>query len=146
MEHVSKLLGASGPRQQSTVSDPRQASNAPMAVMNRLWLRMAEIFGHKWVSSYGETPNESWCRCLAGVDPGQIATGLNALLDRSDPWPPTAIEFRNLCLGSGDGLDWERRGYRVVDPRSMIEDKTTKERNLAERRECFAKFRRETGF
>jgi hypothetical protein len=65
---------------------------------------MAEIYGHRWTSSYGADPNPdgaagTWAKGLAGVTAAQIADGLRACLTSADPWPPTLPEFRAMCLG-----------------------------------------------
>ena len=59
---------------------------------------MAAIYGHKWVSSFGETDDGTWLRVLTGITRGQIAAGLRSCLERDDPWPPGAGEFRRMCL------------------------------------------------
>ena len=67
-------------------------------VMDRLWLRLSEIYGHQLVSQFGETIPESWERLLMGVSPDQLKQGLESLAKRADTWPPNAAEFRQLCL------------------------------------------------
>ena len=67
-------------------------------VMDRLWERMQEIYGHQLNSQYGATIPESWERLLMGVSPDQIKNGLERLATRTDTWPPNAVEFRQLCL------------------------------------------------
>ena len=68
-----------------------------------LWLRMADIYGPRWTSAYGEDPDgtagETWAKGLAGVTPQQLAEGLTASIASADPWPPTLPEFRARCLG-----------------------------------------------
>jgi hypothetical protein len=80
----------------------RQASPVAEAVIRRLWIRMAEIFGHKWTSQYGEDAatgaGDTWARGLAGLSTRQIATGLDRLIAAED-WPPSLPEFRRLCFG-----------------------------------------------
>ncbi|MFV0535195.1 MAG: hypothetical protein ACK5MR_16320 [Cumulibacter sp.] len=92
----------------------------------RLWDRMTEIYGHKWVSSYGEEPNAAWCGIIDGLEAEQIKRGLTALLESDDPWPPTAIRFRQLCLGQGSN-SWERQCHRIFEPERLLEDVTAKE-------------------
>jgi hypothetical protein len=65
---------------------------------------MAEIYGHKWVSAYGDSSDAdgaagTWAKGLAGITPQQVAEGLKACVVSSDPWPPTLPEFRAMCLG-----------------------------------------------
>lgn len=64
---------------------------------------MAEIYGHRWTSAYGDDPEgaaaHTWAKGLAGIKPEQLAAGLTSCLASADPWPPTLPEFRALCLG-----------------------------------------------
>lgn len=63
---------------------------------------MAEIYGHRWTSAYGDNPNEgaaqTWAKGLGGILPRQLADGLRNCLASADPWPPTLPEFRAMCL------------------------------------------------
>lgn len=67
-------------------------------VMDRLWQRLQEIYGHQLNSQFGVTIPESWERLLTGLSPDQIKNGLEALATRTETWPPNAQEFRQLCL------------------------------------------------
>jgi hypothetical protein len=71
--------------------------------MRKLWLRMTEIYGHKWTSAYGEDAEKgaghTWAKGLASITPRQIANGISSAISSSDSWPPTLPEFRKLCLG-----------------------------------------------
>lgn len=71
--------------------------------MRRLWQRMAEIYGHRWTSAYGEdagaSAGQTWARGLALLSPTQIAAGLEAVLASADDWPPTLPAFRAACFG-----------------------------------------------
>lgn len=65
----------------------------------RLWQRMAEAYGHKWTSSYGVEPNQSWIDGLADMTTDDIKRGLASLKNFQDDegWPPTLLQFRDLC-------------------------------------------------
>lgn len=73
--------------------------------MGTLWTRMGEIYGHRWISAYGEYGDgerasstvETWRKGLTGVTPEQIARGLKTCLERGADWPPTLPEFRAMC-------------------------------------------------
>lgn len=71
--------------------------------MRTLWVRMAEIYGFKWSSAYGENPNVgaavTWAKGLAGLSGRQLADGLAACIASAEPWPPTLPQFRMMCLG-----------------------------------------------
>lgn len=70
-----------------------------------LWRHMTGIYGHKWVSSFGEEVNETWVRGCKDLSNDELARGLRACLKTSetnkrsgdDDWPPTLGEFRLLC-------------------------------------------------
>lgn len=70
--------------------------------MRRLWQRMAEIYGHRWTSAYGEDAGagagQTWAKGLAGLSPAQIAVGVEAALVSADEWPPTLPAFRAMCF------------------------------------------------
>lgn len=84
---------------------PEKPPSGPLSptAARTLWVRMAEIYGHRWTSSYGDSTEQdgaagTWAKGLAGLTPAQVADGLRACVVRSDPWPPTLPEFRALCL------------------------------------------------
>lgn len=85
---------------------PQSASDSAFfeRVMDRLWERMAEIYGHRWTSAYGETPAQGWEIALRGISPERIKQGLELMAaDRKyHDWPPAALEFRALCLPRGE--------------------------------------------
>lgn len=72
------------------------------AVMRRLWQVMAEVYGHRWTSAYGDDAGAStgrtWAKGLTGLTPTQIGHGLDAAIVSSDEWPPSLPAFRALCL------------------------------------------------
>lgn len=63
---------------------------------------MAALFGHAWVSSYGDSPSgiaaDTWSKALAGLNPRQIAHGLRETLVIGSDFPPSAPRFRKLCF------------------------------------------------
>lgn len=66
--------------------------------MATLWLRMTELYGHKWTSVHGESDTSgTWGKVLFGISREQLAAGMQACARSSDPWPPSAPEFRALC-------------------------------------------------
>lgn len=71
--------------------------------MRTLWRRMAEIYGQRWTSAYGEDAakgaGDTWAKGLIGVAPEQLARGLEACIVAADPWPPTLPAFRAMCMG-----------------------------------------------
>lgn len=87
----------SEPQEKPSNEQPRLSQKA----LNKLWLKMTEIFGHRWTSSFGESANQdhSWAKILAGLNGTQIANGLGVVAaDQTLEWPPSANVFRGMCL------------------------------------------------
>lgn len=76
------------------------AEKLPDKLLERLWLKMTELYGHRWTSSFGASadPASAWASALRGINGRQIAHGLNMLVALTYKWPPSAPEFRGLCL------------------------------------------------
>lgn len=105
-----------------------------------VWERMAEIYGHKWGSQYGDMPSDTWCRGVASLTDRQLARGLSACLERKDVWPPNLAEFRQLCTGD-DGVNWERQCHRIYQPDRLLEDATQKAKTAAEAETAIARMK-----
>lgn len=64
---------------------------------------MTEIYGQKWTSRNGESPEkgsgETWAKALAALTVEQIAQGIEASVATGDPWPPELPPFRMRCYG-----------------------------------------------
>lgn len=65
--------------------------------IRRLWVRLTDTFGHKWVSSYGAEPSETWLAGLIDLSQEELKTGIIACLSWESEWPPTLPQFRSLC-------------------------------------------------
>lgn len=83
---------------------------------------MADVYGHRWVSSYGADPRsgsgDTWRRGLGGLTPQQLGHGVERCVAGVYAWPPTLGEFRALCLGvptfAAVRLDTEKRDAFTV--------------------------------
>lgn len=65
-----------------------------------LWLRMGQLYGHHWTSAHGEhDADNTWLKILQGVTPQMIGKALRQCAEHYKTWPPTLMEFRELCLG-----------------------------------------------
>lgn len=65
--------------------------------MEILWIRMAEIFGHKWTASYGDKPNEMWIYGLRNINKNEIKRGMSEMVNQGDSWPPSLTQFNKMC-------------------------------------------------
>lgn len=83
----------------------RESSPASATLMEKLWSLMTDLYGHKWTSVHGlEDTSGVWGKALSGVDKYQIAAGAKACALSGEPWPPSAPEFRGMCLEGGSDL------------------------------------------
>lgn len=77
------------------------SSELPQEVVARtrtLWLRMTEIYGYKWTSSYGASDSDhTWSKALVDITPAEMKRGFYTCLTNGQPWPPSAPEFRAMC-------------------------------------------------
>jgi hypothetical protein len=79
-----------------------------------LWAKMTSIYGHRWVSAFGDSPEygndaktpgaftdagKVWSQGLIGITGQQMALGLRRALMSAEPFPPNLPEFRAMCLG-----------------------------------------------
>lgn len=70
----------------------------PAAIMDRLNVRMTEIFGHRWTSQFPRAALDTWAKGLGEMTREQIARGIGNCISGKLDWPPTLPEFRALCL------------------------------------------------
>lgn len=96
---TKKLL----PPQSSGSSQSAKREPLSKTDMEELWIKMAGLFGHRWASSYGAAvdPDGIWAIALAGLAPAHIRHGLASVVRMGGDWPPSAPEFRKLCLAAG---------------------------------------------
>ncbi|QKV66488.1 hypothetical protein HUW52_27425 [Pseudomonas sp. 43A] len=85
-----------------TPSPNETPEKLPRALLDKLWIKMTEMYGHRWTANFGvlADPNHSWASVLKGLNGTQIANGLNTLVEKPDEfdWPPPANVFRAMCL------------------------------------------------
>lgn len=61
---------------------------------------MGGLFGEQWTRQFGLSDHTGeWGRTLADVTPEQMKIGLDRLRSSGSGWPPTAPQFRLMCLG-----------------------------------------------
>lgn len=87
---------------------------------------MARMYGHKWVSAYGERDDGTWASGLAELTLQQLATGVRGCLKRTDPWPPTLPEFRVLCVGEKRPHGAMYRSFKAL-PRPLADKAKARE-------------------
>lgn len=86
---------------------------------------MTEIYGHRWVSSYGSTPNDSWVAALGEMPVDELKTGLDTMLKECLQWPPTLTEFISYC--KPPRVDPIHQEYQLPAPRKIDREKGHKQ-------------------
>ena len=68
--------------------------------MEKLWTVFVALFGNRFTSQFDAEVDKSgqWAETLRGVSLEQIAKGLERVRQSGRAWPPTAPEFREICL------------------------------------------------
>lgn len=84
--------------------------------MATLWLQMTRIYGHKWISAFGDRDDGTWLRGLRGLGPEELAHGLRKCCLSGHAWPPSLPQFRALCMPVMEdfGLPGADQAYREV--------------------------------
>lgn len=93
--------------------------------MDEFWLTMVATYGHKWTSTYDAAATNAdghltaaakmWRFALNKLSDAQIRRGLESVINRSDPWPPSLPEFVALCRPPA-AWDGAKHGQRWDDP------------------------------
>lgn len=91
-EIVPRIV-SDGQLKPSTTNDRQEQRKRAAAV----WVALAELFGSKVTSQWGETPPPRWCAVVAQLTDAQLSTGLQRIEDSGREWPPTAPEFKREC-------------------------------------------------
>jgi hypothetical protein len=101
MEHVSKLITLHRQECSEHTGSARSSDRLDLREehMPLLWMRMARIYGHRWISNHGDADDGTWLEGLAGVTLDGIKRGLEACRDSGEEWPPSLPKFRAMCLG-----------------------------------------------
>lgn len=106
-QHVSNVIPIA--RDQLSTGSSRPSPNEKpvklrQPLLDKLWTKMTEMYGHRWTGSVGVSADQdhAWATVLGGLNGAQIANGLGMLVERADDWPPSAPEFRAMCLHIAD--------------------------------------------
>lgn len=99
MRNAGDLVTREQGRMQAGRAAPTErATSLTERDIDALWLRMAQMFGHRWASSYGTADRGAlWRRGLDGLAPADLAVGLQACMAQALDWPPTLPQFRAMC-------------------------------------------------
>jgi len=82
-------------------SSTARPSGSPDRLVDRLFQRMAMIYGSTWADKWAGVPltevKRVWSASLHGLDPECVRLALDALVRAGKPFPPSLPEFAHLC-------------------------------------------------
>lgn len=64
---------------------------------NKFWQRMLELYGVKWVNSYGDEPTEMWINLIDSLENYQITWAIKSLMNTGDSYVPTMPQVVTLA-------------------------------------------------
>ena len=102
MKHVSQIANLNQIQKNSGITPKSELPPQPEKITSRLFARMALMYGHKFMSLYGDIDvkveaEREWGRNLSDFTLDDIKRGLDKCVDEYPSWPPTIGEFRQLC-------------------------------------------------
>lgn len=60
---------------------------------DRVWLRLSQWYGARWIEAFGPKPTEDWIRAVNGATDQQMQAALSAIRSKHLSHPPTLPEF-----------------------------------------------------
>lgn len=79
-----------------------KSSTAVSPKVERFWAGMLELFGQRWVTSYGTTPTTLWTSAVSSLSAKELKTILHRMLTSGAQHPPTLPELVAFAREPGD--------------------------------------------
>jgi hypothetical protein len=82
---------------------------------SRVWIRLAEMHGDRFLREYGEKPNRTWIEAIDRMSDEQVIAALRRLAEQNRAHPPTLPEFVSAGTTKPKnefGLDYVPQVYR----------------------------------
>ena len=82
--------------------------------IQKLWQLMSSLYGYKWTKAYGDIPDPDkvWQATLRSVSWDQMMKGMGHITEKGMEWPPSAPEFRKICLG--EDQHWSHKVHNAT--------------------------------
>lgn len=93
-------------------------------------------------ANWDAEPPAIWAYAIDGLTGDQVANGVRNLVHHASEFPPSAGQFRDLCLTS---YTWQTRCHKTIDTSHLIEDTTAKEERCTEGLNAIRALRAEVG-
>ena len=127
MQKAGELAGKALQNQRPQSSESGKPAASTM--MDFLWGRMTEIYGHKWTSSYGTKPTDVWSKQLSALSRDDLKRGVTVCMTNGEAWPPSLPEFLAMCRPKK--RESEAMYHTVPMLPAPVSDKATAAANLA---------------
>jgi hypothetical protein len=92
----------------------------------RVWTRLSEMYGNRFLREYGEKPNRSWVEAVARMSDDQVIAALRNLAEQGSVHPPTLPQFVEASIyrkPNEYGLNYTPQVYRQRAPMNKMLDK-----------------------
>ncbi len=84
----------------------------------KLWQTFTRMYGHAFVSQYGEKPDQVWAWAIARTSDEEVKRGLEGCLEAGGEFPPSLPKFMEYCNPPPAGV---RFLGTPVDPRYLLD-------------------------
>lgn len=85
----------------TNVSSTAKSSASPESLVDRLFQKLALMYGKQWLDLWAGLPIDAvkaeWARTLTGVEPEAMRMALDSLMSQGKAFPPALPEFVSLC-------------------------------------------------
>jgi hypothetical protein len=119
---------------------PTSVSDLPDHPIWEVWNQIKSAYPGP-CANWEDEPPMIWAYAIEGLRPEQVAQGIRNLVSREGDFPPSAGQFRDLCLMD---MDWEHKQLKYIEP-TGIDDLTAKEKRTAFGVDAIRKLREECG-
>lgn len=75
---------------------------------------MTDIFGNRWISTYGDTPGAMWIEACDQLGPQRLSDGVQALIASGVDHPPSLPRFMAFCAPTARPGEAEALAYRMI--------------------------------
>ena len=106
MKPISQLIPRDPPQDELDRMLLRESRNSSERAQKeveiaQLWQLMGSMFGHRWTTAYGDQPDPDrvWYSTLKDLSFDQMKKGMGEVANQCLEWPPSAPQFRKMCLG-----------------------------------------------
>jgi hypothetical protein len=82
---------------------------------DRVWMRLSQWYGTRWIEAFGPKPTEDWVRAVNGATDEQLLAALSAVRSKHLSHPPTLPEFEAALRDARPKATANRSGDSLVD-------------------------------